>query len=674
MKTRISEHQSRGLLNNPHRGSEELEKRPFIAFFYAFFLLEWNRFIRPRNMIIWLCSLLLITAFVNKGVNQYKAIPGKIQKFNQIQENYFKSIKNYKQYAWYGVRMLFFPSPCGILFQNTTVPGDALAKVDSIVTVQLVNNLKGKAAASGTDNGKIDFSRIVIWLFNLFALWYGYESLQARDFILSLSGPGSRFRVFFSIVVSRFILFSGAYACMFGCVLFWIKSRGIQLSSADYKALCGYLLVALVMLLFFFICGVIYGTFRSTAVSFACILGTLIVMVFLVPGLVGEIAGKNFPDTIEDYKTEMEKIKNIDDFEITSAEKHGQFDRGNMEIAKKVIEGYKNNYFNRVVKREDRLMKQMQRAMDRANRLAVLFPTTFFLLTGNEVSGKGYAGYMEFYDYVKNMWFEFAMFWIDRVFYHDPKVMVYFLQGDENIFRSKSRLPENFKTGMVLQTIVIIILFCIAYLRFKKWLHPAPRKAEVFAAAAIDFNNGKQYTIKVDHIDFSRQLLNRFYDQDKGLKWELTIDNKDVQDILKRDFFYIPNAAQIPGEIKVKNLLMLYKRLFKPPDPVTIETIKAIDKKIMNTRFRKLDNYDKAVILLILSRLTGTRVYIFIDFAAGVPGSLRNGLWDNAAKLGTKDSIMIDMVSTDCYWLETHEFITVAYRHGKYEIKKTSSS
>jgi hypothetical protein len=670
MKTRISEHQNRGHLNSPPQGIEELEKKSFIATFYAFFLLEWNRFIRPRNMIIWLCSLLLITAFVNKGVNQYKAIPGKIQKFNQIQENYLKSIKNYKQYAWYGVRMLFFPSPCGILFQNTTIPGDALAKVDSIVTVQMVNNLKGKAAASGMDNGKIDFSRIVIWLFNLFALWYGYESLQTRDFILSSSGPGSRFRVFFSIVASRFILFAGAYACMSGCVLLWVKARGIQLSSTDYKALCGYLLVTLIMLLFFFICGVIYGTFRSTAISFACILGTLIILVFLVPGLIGEIAGKNFPDAIEDYKTEMEKIKNIDDFEKTSAEKHGQFDRGDIEKEQNLIEMYRDNYFNRVVKQEERLMKQMQRAMHRANKLAILFPTTFFLLTGNEVSGKGYAGYMEFYDYVKKMWFDFAMFWIDRVFYHDHKVMVYFLKGDENIFRSKSRLPENFKTGMVLQTIVIIILFFIAYIRFKKWLHPAPKKAGAFAAAAIDFNKGKQYTIKVDHIDFSRQLLNRFYGQYKGLKWKLTIDNKDVQDILKQEFFYIPNAAQIPGEIKVKDLLMLYKRLFKPPDPVTIETINAIDKKMMNSRFRQLDNYNKAVILLILSRLTGAKVYIFIDFAAGVPGSLRNGLYDYAAKLGTKDCILIDMVSTDCYWLDTHEFITVAYRHGKYEIKK----
>jgi hypothetical protein len=612
-------------------------------------------------------------AFVNKGINQYKAIPGKIQKFNQIQENYLKSIKNYKQFAWYGVRMLFFPSPCGILFQNTTVPGDALAKVDSIVTVQMVNNLKGKAAASGMDNGKIDFSRIVIWLFNLFALWYGYEALKARDFILSLSGPGSRFRVFFSIVASRFILFAGAYACMFGCVLLWIKARGIELSSADFKALCGYLLVTLVMLLFFFLFGVIYGTFRSTAISLACILGTLIILVFLVPGLVGEIAVKNFPDTIEDYKTEMEKIKEIDDFEKTSAEKQGKFDRGNIEKAKKVIEGYKNNYFNRVVKREDRLMKQIQHAMDRANRLAVLFPTTFFLLTGNEVSGKGYAGYMGFYDYVKKMWFDFAMFWIDRVFYHDPKVMVYFLKGDENIFRSKSRLPKNFKTGVALQTIIIIILFFIAYLRFKKWLHPAPKKADAFAKAAIDFNNGKQYTIKVDHIDFSRQLLNRFYGCDKGLKWKLTIDEKELQDILKKDFFYIPNAVQIPGEIKVKDLLMLYKRLFKPPDPVTREVIKAIEKKVFNSRFCKLDNYDKAVILLILSRLTGARLYIFIDFAAGVPGSLRNGLWDYADKMGAKDCIMIDMVSTDCYWLETHEFITVAYRDGKYEIKTASS-
>jgi hypothetical protein len=606
-------------------------------------------------------------AFVNKGINQYKAMPGKVQKFNQIQENYFKSMRNYDEYARIGLRLLFITSPCGVLLQNTTVPGDALAKVNSVATVQIVNNLKGKDAGSGMDNGKIDFSRIVIWLLNLFALWYGYEALQARDFILSLSGKRSRFRVYFSIVVPRLILFTGAYACMFGCVLLFIKARGIELSPADYTALSGYLLAALLMLLVFLLCGVIYGTFRSRAVSLACILGTLIIMVFLVPGLAGEIAGKNFPDAIEDYQTEMDKFEIVCEFEKKSAEKHGHFDRGNMETAKKVIEGYKNNYFNRVVKREAQLMKWMKSATDRTNRLAVLFPTTFFLLTGNEVSGKGYAGYMEFYDYVRKMWFNFAMFWIDRVFYHDHKVMVYFLKGDENVFRSKSRLPKNFKTGAALQTIIIIILFFIAYLRFKKWLHPAPKKNDAFVKAAVDFNNGKQYIIKVDHIDFSRQLLNRFYGKDKGLKWKLAIDGKDLNDIENKDFFYIHNAALIPGHIKVKDLLMLYKRLFNPPDPVAGEAVKAIGKKILNRRFRKLENYDKAVVLLILSRLTGAGVYIFIDFAAGVPGSQRNGLADYAAKLFTKDCLVINMVSTDCYWLETHEFITVAYRDGKYE-------
>jgi hypothetical protein len=608
--------------------------------------------------------------FVNNGINQYKAMPGKIQKFNQIQENYSKSIRNYDEYTRVGLRMLFFPSPCGVLFLNTTVPYDVQAKVDSIVTVQMVNNLKGKAAGSGMDNGNIDFSRIVIWLINLFALWYGYESLHNRDFILSLSGQRSRARVYFSIVLPRFILFAGAYACMFGCVLLLIKARGIELSPADYTALSGYLLAALIMLLFFFICGVIYGTFRSTAVSFACILGTLIIMVFIVPGLIGEIAGKNFPDTNKDYKTEMEKIKIVGEFENTSAEKQGQFDRGNMETAQKVIEGYRNNYFKKMVIREEQLKTYMQRAMDRANRLAVLFPTTFFLVTGNEVSGKGYAGYMEFYDYVMKMWFNFTMFWIDRVFYHDPRVMVYFIKGDENIFRSKSRLPGNFKTGVALQSVIIIILFLIAYLRFKKWLHPSPKKAGAFAKAAIDFNNGKQYTIKVDHIDFSRQLLNRFYGRDKGLKWKLAINGKDLQDMVKKDFFYIPNVAQIPGDIKVKDLLMLYKRLFKPPEPVTGEALKAIDKKVLKSRFRKLENYDRAAVLLILSRLTGAKVYIFIDFASGIPGSLRNRLPDYAAKLKHDDCLIIDMVSTDCYWLDTHEFITVAYRDGKYEIKK----
>jgi len=617
---------------------------------------------------------MVMLLFVNNGINQYKKIPEKIQKFNQIQENYFKSIRNYDEYTRVGIRILFTVSPCGVLFQNTTVPDDALAKVDSIVTVQMVNNLKGKAARTGIDNGKIDFSRIVLWFINLFALWYGYESLHTRDFILSLSRKCSRLKVYFSIVIPRFILFAGAYAGMFGCALLLIKARGIELSPADYKALSGYLLAGLLMLLVFFLCGVIYGTFRSTAVSFACILGTLIILSFLIPGLTGEIAGKNFLDTNKDYQTEMDKFKIVSDFEKASAEKHGQFDPGNMETARKIIEEYRNNYFKEVVKREEQFMAGMQKAVDRANQLAALFPTTFFLLTGNEVSGKGYAGYMEFYDYVKVMWCNFARFWIDRVFYHDPRVMVYFLQGDENIFRSKSRLPGNFKTGVVVQTGIIILLFFISYLCFKKWLHPFPKKAGAFTRVTIDFATGKQYTVKVDLKDFSRQLLNRFYCRGRGLKWKITVDGQDWPGNGDPDIVYIPNVRQIPGDIKVRDLFMLHKRLLKLPGSTVAKAIEAIDKNLLNKRFRKLENFDKAVVLLTLSRLTGAKVYIFIDFAADIPGSLRNRLSDYADKLKSDDCLVIDMVSTDCYWLETREFITIAYRDGKYEVKKASSS
>lgn len=657
-------------MNNPHPGKNVLERRSLAATFYAFFIFEGKRFIRPRNLGVWFASLMVILFFVNNGINQYKKIPEKTQKFNQIQENYFKSMRNYDEYTRVGIRILFTLSPCGVLFQNTTVPDDALAKVDSIVTVQMVNNLKGKAARTGIDNGKIDFSSIVLWFINLFALWYGNESLHTRDFILSLSRRCSRGNVYLSIVISRFILFAGAYAIMFGCVLLWIKARGIELSPADYKALSGYLLAGLLMMLVFFLCGVIYGTFRSKAISFACILGTLLILSFLIPGLMGEIAGKNFPDANKDYQTEMDKFKIVGDFEKASAEKYGQFDRDNMETAHKVIEEYRNNYFKKMVKREEQFMAGMQRAVDRANQLAALFPTTFFLLTGNEISGKGYAAYMEFYDYVIKMWNNFSRFWIHRVFYHDPLVMVYFLKGDENIFRSQSRLPGNFKTGVVVQTCIIIILFFISYLCFKKWLHPSPKKADAFVNVTIDFSTGKQYTIKVDLKDFSQQLLNRFYGRGRVLKWKITVDDQDWPVIGNPDVAFILNVQQIPGDIKARDLLMLNKRLLKLPDTAVTTALKTIDKKLLNRRFRKLENFDKAVVLLTLSQLIRAKVYLFIDFAADIPGSLRNRLSDYAAQLKSDDCLVIDMVSTDCYWLETSEFITVAYREGKYEIKK----
>ena len=638
-----------------------------MANFLSLFYLELKRFCRKRNLFLWIILLLLILFFVNKGINQYKILPGKVQQFNQIQDSNFNSIRNYNEYAYYGIKMLFIPAPIEILFKNNTMPPDVTAKVTSVSIIQIINNLKGKSLYTGFKLGNTDFSRIVIFLISLLVLWYGYESFHTRGYLASLNSRWSDFKVFISIGLSRFLLLVASFVIMALCILLFITARGVQMTGNEYKVLSGYLLVTLVMLLFFFIAGLIIGTIPSVLISVSSIFCALILMTYIVPGILGSIAGDYFPDSGKDYQAEMDKSKMVSDFEKSSKKEHGEFDPNDMETARKVAEGYKRNDFPRIKGRELQLMSEIKEAVDRTNKLAILTPTTFYLYTCNEVSSKGYASFLEFYQYVVEMWEKFVYFWIDQVFYKG-KVLVNFLkiEGNNNIFKSRGHLPDLFAIGLLYNLGICIILIIACFYRYIQWLHPLAKKAGAFDDLVLDFHKGETHVIDVYRQEFILQFLKRFQGKDRGLKWQVTIDGKNIDGREKKDFFLIPNIKEIPGDIKVKNLFKLYQSWFKPSAEKTEKLLSEIGNRSLEKKFAKLEDIDKARVLLILARMVETKIYILNDFAFGIPGYLWNELPEYVDALMKQDTIIIDMETTNNPWLRTKNHKQIAYINEKY--------
>jgi len=638
-----------------------------MANFLSLFYLELKRFCRKRNLILWVILLLLIIFFVNKGINQYKILPGKEQQFNQVQDKYFESLKNYKRYAWYGIQMILIPAAPCILFQNTTMPPDVKAKVDSLITVQINNNLKGKSLYTGFKLDNMDFSRIVLFLISLLTLWYGYESFHTQGYLSSLNSRWSDFKVFISIILSRFLLLMASFVVMALCILLFMTARGVQMTGNDFKVLSGYLLVTLLMLLFFFIAGLIIGTIPSVLISVSSIFCALILMTYIVPGILGSIAGDYFPDSGKDYQAEMDKSKMVSDFEKRSRKEHGEYDSNDMEKERQIIEDYKKHDFPRLKGRELELMSEIKEAVDRTNKLAILTPTTFYLYTCNEVSSKGYAGFLEFYRYVVEMWEKFVYFWIDQVFYKG-KVLVNFLkiEGNNNIFKSRGHLPDLFAIGLLYNLGLCIILIIACFYRYIQWLHPLPKKAGAFADLVLDFHKGETHVIDVYRQEFIHQFLNRFQGKERGLKWQITIDGKNIEGKEKQDFFLIPNIKDIPGDIKVKNLFRLYQSWFKPSPEKTKTLLTEIGNKSLEKKFAKLEDIDKARVLLILARMVETKIYILNDFAFGIPGYLWNELPEYVDALMKQDTIIIDIETTNNPWLRTKNHKQIAYINEKY--------
>ena len=636
--------------------------------FRPLFYIESKRFCRKRNMILWIILLLVIFFFVNIGINRYNTLPGKEQKFNQIQDNYFKKIRNYDHYARYGIIFLFVPSPQWIFFQDTTVPDDVTAKVDSSVTVQIANNLKGKSLFNGFKIGDVDLSRIFLFIICLLAVWHGYESMHTRGYLGSLSSRLSDFKVNWPTAASRFILLTAAVIMMATGVLLFITARGVQLTAHDYKVLAGYLLVTLIMLLFFFIGGLIIGTFPSLVAAISTIFFTVFIMTYVVPGVLGSIAGGAFPDSTRDYENHMDKAQIVSEFEAQSEQEHGKFDSKNMKTEQDIITGYIKNYFPRVKGCELQLMSEISRAVYMTNMLSILSPTTFYLYTRNEASSKGYSSFMEFYKYVFEMWEKFVMFWIDKVFYKG-KVLVNFLEikGNNNIFRSRGHLPGLFIFGLSYNLFLCIILVLAFIYRYKKWQYPAARNANAFNDLVLDFPLGEKHQILVYEKDFIDQFLNQLQGKSRGLKWRVIVAGKNIVNQGKQDFFLVPNIKDVPREIKVKNLFKLYKRLFKPTAEIIESVLAGIGEEKLEKKFYKLDDFDKAVVLLILARMVNTKIYILNDLPLGIPCYLWIDLRDFVEALLKPDTIIIFIETFNNPWIRISSQKLIGYKDGKYE-------
>ena len=257
-------------------------------------------------------------------------------------------------------------------------------------------------------------------------------------------------------------------------------------------------------------------------------------------------------------------------------------------------------------------------------------------------------------------------FWIDRVFYHDPKKMVSFIKGDENIFRSTSRLPDNFGTGMLVILFYSILLFLVSYFRVKRILFPLPEKPRAFDGLAIDLVTGQRAAFRSGIADFSNQFLNVFFGKPGGLKWQVSIDGKDIVNKGKGEFFYLPDPDNIPGDLKTGQLLYLFKRLYK----LTKEELAGIetnfDKGKLSRPFVKLAKRDRALFFLKIAALKKSPVYIFKDFLCGIPFESREQLTNIANGLTSGGTVVVDLVTGDTHSFSADQLSTLFYNEGKY--------
>ena len=638
--------------------------------FIGFLALEFKRFFYKWNLSAWLIILVLLFLSVNTGINEIESSQVKTQKFKDVQKKYFEKAPNYEVYGRDGTKLLFKPSATGIFCRNTAVPQDLMIKFDSIVMLQIYNNYKGKSLVRGIFPWRADFSGIVMLLLSLQALWYGLTSMRTHDYIKFLCSARSHKRVFYSIVFSRFILFSAAFVVINIILYGFTRARGIRFTGADHVGLLWQLLTGLVILAVFFILGVIIGTWSTSLLSYLLMFITWFGLIFAVPVTLGVLAESIFPDSIKDYQTELDNFKAVVDFEEYCEKIAGSFDRKKIEIERDFIEKYWRIYKEQINKREGKLKFEIEENIDKLSRLSLFFPSTFYMNTSSEVSSRGYLNYLDFYGYGREMKDKFVRFYIDRTYYHDPKELVPFITGDEDIYNGRSRLPRYFTFGFLLHLFYGFVLLFGAYFYFSRRMFPRLKDPGAFDEFHLELKSKTKSTISINRDEFLNQLIKCFFGQLTGLPWNLTLDGENISNGCPKKCIYLPNPGDIPVDITGMQLIKLFKIILRLPQEAVDKIVAQFGKELLQKRFKHVDAYDKAQILLGISSFLYPDVYILKDFSTGIPYEKWKDLETQLDVFLDGNTLIIDITTNDRYWLSKPDAqVFVIYKNGKYHTK-----
>jgi len=144
-----------------------------MSHFAAIFSIEWKRFFKIKNLILFSIIFLFSHILLNMGVKDFRSSVEKSDKFRAIEVKNFEKHNLYSFYGDEGINTLFIPESTSVFFRNTPITNDLLSNVDSKVTVRIFNLYKGKSLYKRNLSGPWGVSDFRLLIVGLIAIFYG---------------------------------------------------------------------------------------------------------------------------------------------------------------------------------------------------------------------------------------------------------------------------------------------------------------------------------------------------------------------------------------------------------------------------------------------------------------------------------------------------------------------
>jgi ABC-type Na+ transport system ATPase subunit NatA len=637
--------------------------------FKSFFFFELKRRWTWQTLAAFLLILLLSFYFTYLGILNYADIIKNKKDFKDTESLKVQSFNNYMQYGGYGFRLLFIPSSTNVFFYNTGLFLELVAQIDVGERLDIYEPVKGNKIFAEKPGKLMDFSGIILIFGSLIALFYGYDSFRHQEYSKFLTTFCGYRRVFLFTWLSRMIILNLFFfiiaAISITFALYLLKINDFSFSSQTFSYLSVFLLMMFLMLLFFFSIGTFAAILKfkfKPLLMISAIVFTWIASIYFIPVGINKYVESKTSSIISNYRTEFDKLKMVLDFERWAASEQKE-----RKVSQEELKAAYNNSIKDVLHLENERNVDILPNIKRLQNLSMWYPSTFYITVNREISSSGYQGIRRFFHYALKIKERFIFdFYTDRrnqereksrkerakqqatkknqnkmntddkgeqevenkaqgESKEQPEVES-FIKDDENLFVAKSQLPNYFWMGLILTVIYIAIFSFISFFFFQKSVFSVSRekngkeKNDGFAEFKIELQDGRCEVVLSRGELLKDHFYNVFSGRNKKFNGKILKDGQEIAaNAQQYDFLYICQPEEIPGDIKVRDLVLFMGSLMKTPRKQLKGILENFEPSDSKKIFSDLEEEDKARILLAAALLKKSDTYIFYEFVKGMP-------------------------------------------------------
>jgi hypothetical protein len=311
---------------------------------------------------------------------------------------------------------------------------------------------------------------------------------------------------------------------------------------------------------------------------------------------------------------------------------------------KTMTDNFLNKEFPNIQHYEIKLQNGVSNTVGFYRFLSSFFPTTFYNSLNKELGSRGYESLLAFYKYGKEIKDDFVKFYTGKKFLRQQ--VVSFVQEKEkknpgkevNVFTGTPRFPRDFILGFIFSIAWCLGTLRYSYLRYKKYIFRISKEdREELTDLEIDVNEKESHVVLTN---YKIAISNHLFAVLSGRNLEHPIGKVFYQgtDIVtdreRVDFVYLCHPEDLPDDIKAGDFALFIWKSLKCSEQEWSKLRLALNlKEYERKSFGELMEKEKSRVFLHTALLKKSKVYLFHDFAKGMPADFKRELREKLGRI-----------------------------------------